>query len=299
MQHSPMRRSLILAMLATPVVSACAPLLSNKHNKAELTAHKQLAALEQSAGGRLGLSLINASNHHHINYRADERFAVCSTFKVILAAAILKQSMLDPQLLTQQIRYNADDVVSSGYAPITQKHQADGMSVVDLCAATIQYSDNTAANLLMKILGGPQALTAYAQSLGDHFFRLDRWEPQLNTAIPNDVRDTSTPLAMAKTLNTLVLGDALGLSQRAQLATWLQGNTTGDKRIRAATPKGWRVGDKTGTGSYGTTNDVAVIWLSQGEPLILTVYFTQAEKSAAPRDDVIASATQIILDALH
>lgn len=295
MQHSPLRRSLLLAMLATPVVNACAPVFHNKPSGKELALQKQLAALEQAAQGRLGVSLINTAHQHHFGYRADERFALCSTFKVILAAAILKQSMLNQQLLTQRIHYHADDVSTSGYAPITQKYLADGMTIEALCAATIQYSDNAAANLLLRVLGGPQALTAFTQSLGDKFFRLDRWEPELNTALPNDVRDTSTPLAMAKTLKKLVVGDALGLTQRAQLATWLQGNTTGDQRIRAAVPKSWTVGDKTGTGSYGTTNDVAVLWPSHGEPLILTVYFTQHKKDAKARDDVIAAATKIIL----
>jgi beta-lactamase class A len=298
MQHSPARRSLLIAMLAVPAMSACSSFFAGTTKKQQ-TLLQKLAALETSAKGRLGLCLGRIDGEVVVNYRAGERFALCSTFKVLIAAAALQHSVTDSTFLQKHIYYGLKDVSTSGYAPITEKYLSQGMSISELCAATIQYSDNAAANLLMRELGGPQGITDFARSLGDETFRLDRWEPDLNSALPQDERDTSTPLAIAKTLNKLVLGDALGISQREQLTTWLQGNTTGDKRIRAALPKNWTVGDKTGTGSYGTTNDVAVIWPPQGAPFVLAIYFTQTEKSAAPRDDVIAIATQIVLEALH
>lgn len=285
-------------MVSMPILHACAPLLDSTNNRKSLDLQKKLSVLERAAQGRLGLSLINTVSNDHFSYRAEERFPFCSTFKVLVAAAILNQSMQDHHLLTKRIYYSPTDLSTSGYAPITEKYLNDGMTVEALCTATIQYSDNAAANLLMKELGGPQAITAFAQSIDDHVFRLDRWEPELNTAIPDDVRDTSTPLAMAQSLKKLVLSDALGLVQRALLATWLQGNTTGDKRIRASLPQDWLLGDKTGTGAYGTTNDVAVIWPKDGDPMVLTVYFTQFKKDAKPRDDVIAAATRIVLQKL-
>ncbi len=215
------------------------------------------------------------------------------TFKFMLAAAVLDQSQSQPNLLNKHINYHESDLLS--YAPITRKNLAHGMTVSELCAATIQYSDNTAANLLIKELGGLAAVNQFARSIGDQMFRLDRWEPDLNTARPNDPRDTTTPAAMAASMNKLVLGDALRPAQRSQLAVWLKGNTTGDATIRAGAPTDWIVGDKTGSGDYGTTNDIAVLWPTKGAPIVLVVYFTQREKDAKPRRDVLASVTKIIL----
>lgn len=296
MQHSPSRRTFLLALLATPLLGACAPLWAAPSRwPQEMDLKKQLAMLERQAQGRLGLSLLNTATQQHFSYRGEERFPVCSTFKTLLVAAILRQSMQNNKLLQQRPGFSEQDVQASGYAPVTARHVASGMSIAELCAATIQYSDNAAANVLLKILGGPEALTAFMREVGDSHFRLDRWEPELNSAIPDDLRDTSTPMAMVNSLNKLVLGDALGLTQRAQLADWLKGNTTGDKRIRAGVKSGWQVGDKTGTGAYGTTNDVAIIWPDNAKPLLLGVYFTQQLKDATPREDVIASATRIAL----
>lgn len=299
MQHSPGRRSFLLALLATPLLGACAPLwASTSRWPQEMDLKKQLAALEREAQGRLGLCLLNTANQQRFSYRGDERFPVCSTFKALLVAAILKQSMRDTKLLQQHQIFSGQEVQASGYAPITSQHIGSGMTIAELCAATIQYSDNAAANVLLKVLGGPRALTAFVRDVGDLHFRLDRWEPELNSAIPGDVRDTSTPVAMTKTLYRLILGDALGLTQRAQLADWLKGNTTGDKRIRAGVQTGWPVGDKTGTGAYGSTNDIAVIWPPKARPLVLSVYFSQHAKDAATRDDVVALATRIALQAV-
>lgn len=295
MLYSSRRRSLVLAAIATPF--SMPTFASNQKISA---VNNELEKLEASANGRLGVVAINTGNGMRVQYRADERFPFCSTFKTIVAAAILKKSATDKDLLGKRIRYNKDDVVKSGYAPITQKHISDGMTIAELCAATLQYSDNAAANFLMKELGGPAAVTTYARSIGDDTFRLDRWEPELNTAVPRDERDTTTPAAMEKSLQQLMLGDALAVAQREQLVAWLKGNTTGGKRMLAGVPKGWIVGDKTGTGSYGTTNDADVLWPSNGgAPIVAVIYFTQRDQNAAPRDDVIAAATHILLSALN
>jgi beta-lactamase class A len=214
----------------------------------------------------------------------------------MVVGAILKASESNPQLMQRQLHYSKQDTESSVYAPITGQHIKDGMSVNGLSQAAIAYSDNGAMNQLLQLLGGPQAVTSYARSLGDNKFNLVRTEPQLNTAIPSDERDTTTPTAMALSLQKLSLGTALDKKQQTQLQEWLKANTTGDKRIRAGVPKDWAVGDKTGTGSYGTTNDVAVIWPPQAKPIVLVVYFTQNKKDAKPNDQVIAQATKIVID---
>lgn len=267
-------------------------------NQQTISINAALAKLEASANGRLGVAAIDTGKGMRVQYRADERFPFCSTFKTIVAAAILKQSESDHGLLDKRLHYNKDDITQSGYAPVTQKHIADGMTIAELCAATLQYSDNAAVNFLMKELGGPAAVTTYARAIGDDTFRLDRWEPELNSAIPGDERDTTTPAAMERSLQKLMLGDALASMQRAQLVAWLKGNTTGGKRMLAGVPTGWIVGDKTGTGSYGTTNDAGVLWPMHGAPIVAVIYFTQNDKEAKPRDDVIAAATRVVVRAL-
>src|SRR5579863_7582189 len=294
MKPSPLRRSLLLAAVSTPLVGACASLAAGPRRNSEVQA--ELAKLEASSGGRLGLAAIDTGSDVRLAHRADERFAFCSTFKVIAASAILKRSESEPELLERRVIYAEQDLVN--YSPITKPHVAIGMTVAELCAAAIDYSDNTAGNLLMKILGGPQAVTAFARSIGNDTFRLDRWETELNTAIPGDLRDTSTPASMAHSLRQLVLGDALAPRQREQLQAWLRANTTGGKRIRAGVPADWQVGDKTGTGDYGTTNDIGVVWRPSGAPLVIAIYFTQQRQDASPRDDVLATAARIVAGAL-
>jgi beta-lactamase class A len=260
------------------------------------TLHDRLAALERASGGRLGVAALSAANQPLASYRAYERFPFCSSFKAMLAGAILHRSATDQGLLAERIRFTTDQLVT--HSPITQQHVDDGMTVAQLCEATVQTSDNTAANLLIARLGGPEAVTAFARSIGDAQFRLDRWETALNTAIPGDVRDTTTPGAMAHSLRRLAIGESLPPSARIQLNDWLRGSTTGATRIRAGVPADWQVGDKTGTGDYGTTNDIAVLWPPGKPPVVLTVYFTQPNRHAAARNDVIAEAARLVAEAI-
>jgi beta-lactamase class A len=261
---------------------------------APVFAANSLKELEVASGGRLGVSAINTANHAEIQYRQNERFPFCSTFKVMGVAAILQESIERPNLLQQRIHYKQDDLVT--YSPITEQHLRDGMTVAQLCEATLTTSDNTAMNLLMKILGGPKAVTAFARSIENYSFRLDRWEPDLNSAIPNDTRDTTSPMAMRISLQKLVLGHGLPEYQETLLQSWLKKNTTGASRIRAGVPKTWLVGDKTGTGEYGTTNDIGIIYPAGCKPIVVTIYFTQGIKDAKPREEVIASATKIVIE---
>lgn len=290
------RYSLFLTIIAGSFVSTC---FATTQQHVKLTSiHKELVALETSSGGRIGVFVINTANNTRLEYRAREHFPLQSTFKIIGVAAILKQSMSDSDLLQQKMTYTKQELVD--WSPITEKHLASGMSISELCAATIMYSDNTAINLLMKKLGGPSAVTAFARSMGDGTFKLDSWEPELNSN-PSDLHDTSTPEAMENSLRKLALGNTLASPQREQLLGWLKANTTGDSRIRAGVPKGWIVGDKIGTGgSYGVTNDIAIIWPPKAPPIIMAIYFTTKDKNDTKHhDDVIASASRILISSLY
>jgi len=289
-------RLLLPVVLAMIVCGATVPAQAGQDGNKALTA--QLAALSREAGGRLGVAFLDPATGRRFTFRGGERFPFCSTFKLLLAAAVLRKSQDEPGLLAQPVAYGQGDLLA--WAPATRKALEDGrtMTVGDLDAAAIQVSDNTAANLLLDRLGGPKALTAYARGLGDTAFRLDRREPELNTAVPGDARDTTTPSAMARIVEKLVLGDALAAPQRRQLADWLKGNTTGGESIRAGVPSGWTVGDKTGSGAYGTTNDVAVLWPPQGGPVVLVIYYTQPQKDEPTRKDVLAKATRLVLAGL-
>lgn len=291
MTHSQSRRSLLLAAATLPLAFAVRAHAAD--NGGTHPAAAQFAKLESTYGGRLGVCALDTANGAQTRYRADERFPFCSTFKVILAGAILTQNTQNAGLLEQRIRYTQKDMVN--YSPVSSKHLADGMTVEQLCRAALQYSDNTAANMLIRQVGGPAAVTAFARSIGIDEFRLDRVETTLNTAIPGDPRDTATPAAMARALQTLALGEALPAPQRERLQNWMRGNTTGAHRIAAGVPAGWQVGDKTGTGDHGTANDIAVIWPPARKPIILAVYHTQREADAKPRDEVIAEATRIVV----
>lgn len=260
----------------------------------DATTTGRLAALESSFDGRLGVCALRSNGAFAVGHRDVERFPLCSTSKVMLVGAVLHRSATNPRLMDQRVAYAADSLVT--YSPVTEQHVGTGMTVRELCAAAITYSDNTAANLLMRLIGGPAGVTRYARSIGDRHFRLDRWETALNSAIPGDARDTTTPAAMAHTLRQLVLGGALARAQRALLQEWLRGNTTGDTRIRAGVPAGWIVGDKTGTGAYGSTNDIAVVWPPARPPLIMAIYSTQHAANAPARVDIIAAAASIVAE---
>jgi beta-lactamase class A len=257
---------------------------------------QQLAALEKSVGGRLGVAWIDEGASHY-GYRADERFPMTSTFKTLAVAAILHQNVSQPHLLEKKIAIEEADRVP--WTPVTGNYFGKKMSVAALCAAAIEYSDNLAANYLLKEAGGPQGITRYARYLGDSVTQLNRLEPELNSAVPGDKRDTTTPAAMAENLYKLTLGTALPTAQRQQLISWLQQSTTGAESIRAGVPAGWRVGDKTGAGAYGSTNDIAILWPEKGAPKILAIYFTQPQPDAANNKAVLAAATRLTIKALY
>lgn len=249
--------------------------------------NEALVQLERASGGRLGVSLLDMKTGELTQHRGDERFPMCSTFKVLAAAAVLKKAGPKLNDLDRRASISKSDIVEN--SPVTSEHVGEeGMSLRQLCDAAITRSDNTAGNLLLKDIGGTAALTAFARKLGDRVTRLDRIEPDLNEGTPGDPRDTTTPNAMVSNLKKLLLGDALLPPARAQLIDWMIANKTGDARLRAGLPGGWRVGDKTGAGGHGTTNDIAVIWPPNRPPLIVAVYLTEATMDSAGRNEVIA-----------
>jgi beta-lactamase class A len=257
----------------------------------------ELKRLEnESGGGRLGVTLLDTGTGQRVGQRMDERFPMCSTFKVLASGAVLQGVDAGKENLSRRIYFSETDLVA--HSPETQKHVGPhGMTVAELCKAAITLSDNTAGNLLLASIGGPQGLTAFVRGLGDDMTRLDRAETALNEALPDDPRDTTTPNAMASDLRALVLDGALSAGSRAQLADWLAANTTGGKRLRAGLPAAWRVGDKTGSGERGTANDVAVIWPPDRAPFILTAYLTGATAPADRQNAVIAAVGRAVTTA--
>jgi len=253
----------------------------------------QIADLERKEGGRIGIAALNTENGQLLEYRADERFAMCSTFKLLLVAAVLSRVDANLERLDRSINYSQADI--QNYAPITKKYLADGkMSVADLSAAAIQYSDNTAANLLLQSIGGPKGLTKYLRTLGDKTSRLDRNEPELNTNITGDIQDTTTPSAMLDTMQKVLIGKSLSPKSNQQLITWLLGNTTGDKKLRAGMNQEWKVGDKTGSGGNGASNDVAIVWPTGKKPFLLAVYYSAANSSTEKQNTIIAEIGHIV-----
>jgi beta-lactamase class A len=280
-----MRRRLFLAGLAASAACVRARAAAPSTEERLALANKRLADMEALEDGRLGVFVRDTATGATIEHRVDERFPMCSTFKLLAAAAALKRVDQGAERLDRTITYRPSDLLE--YAPVAKAHVAEGgMTVADLCAAAIDWSDNTAGNLILQSIGGPAGFTQFARSLGDEVTRLDRNEPTLNESLPGDPRDTTSPRAMAGAMQKVLVGDALSDASRSQLQTWLIGDKVGDKRLRAGLPPSWRIGDKTGTGDRGSTNAVAIIWPPARAPIIATVYYTGSSASVDARNAV-------------
>jgi beta-lactamase class A len=263
---------------------------------------ERLARIEAASGGRLGVSIVDTTTSLHAGLRADERFPMCSTFKLLAAGAVLTRVDRGQEDLQRRVVFSASDLVPN--SPGTSRHTREltgdaGMSIGELCKAALTLSDNTAANLLLASFGGPAAVTAFARSLGDGMTRLDRIEPALNEAIPGDPRDTTTPNAMLGNLRELVLGEHLSAASRAQLLAWLAANQTGGSRLRAKLPEDWGVGDKTGTGERGTANDIAILWPPGRGPALVTVYLTETDGDATRSNAAIANVGALVAQSIR
>jgi len=255
------------------------------------------ARIERDSGGRLGVALHDASGRRLAGHREDERFPMCSTFKFLLAAAVLQGVDQGRLQLAQRVPVAKSDLV--GNSPETGKHVGTaGMSVAELSRATLIWSDNAAANLLLPLVGGPLGLTAFLRASGDPTTRSDRTEPTLNEFASGDDRDTTTPAAMAGNLRRFLLGDVLSPASRQQLTAWLRDNRTGDARLRAGLPAGWGIGDKTGFNGEDTSNDIGILWPpGSGSPLLLTAYLQGAKVPPEGQNKALAAVAAAVATA--
>ena len=287
-----MRRLVLLTLLLT----GSRPELFAADQRADREPFARLEA--KAAGLRIGVAAIDVSTNRRVDYRADERFLMCSTFKVLAAAAVLKRVDENKEKLDRFVPYGEGQLQS--YAPVTRAHVKEGgMTLEALCAAAIEQSDNTAANLLLEAIGGPEKWTEFARALGDKATRLDHTEPELNMARPGQDDDTTTPAAMCADLQRLLTSDFLSVASRAKLEAWMQQNQTGLKMVRASLPADWKVGDKTGRNSdNGATNDIAVVRPPGGGPIFIAIYTVNPADSQEARDTLVAEAAKIAIDAL-
>lgn len=287
------RRTLLGAsLLAIPALYSLTSQAADAVPSANTSVEQRLAELERRHGGRLGVAILDTGTQRLITHRGDERFAMCSTFKALAVAHVLARVDRKEEDLSRLIVYGKEQLVP--YSPATEKHTGEGgLSVGSICEAAVTLSDNTAANLLLDSSGGPQGLTDWLRLTGDQVTRLDRREPDLNENRPGDQQDTTTPIAMAQTLRTLIFTEVLSDPSRDQLIAWLVSNTTGDQKLRAGLPKRWRVGDKTGSGANNASNDVAVIWPTDRAPLIVTVYYTDSKATGEQINAVIAEVGRL------
>lgn len=279
-------------LLKGAVIGASALVLRPVFSQAANNAEAKFAALEHQHGGRLGISILDTGNGQRVSHRADERFLMCSTFKLLLAASVLARVDHGQERLDHRLVFGKDVLLE--YAPITSQHVgAPGMTLAELCQAAVSVSDNTAANLLLAHLGGPAVVTRFARQLGDPLTRLDRIEPGLNFPTADGLSDTTTPNAMVANLQKLTLGNALSDASRKQLIEWLGETSTGKTLLRAGVPGDWRIGEKTGSG-VTQRNDVAIMWPPNRKPLLIAAYYANPQASDEQRAAVLAEAGRII-----
>ena len=281
----------IFSLAASSVLAGLAP-ISRARKPVENTAAQDFQRIEAESGGRLGVCILDTATGRRIGHRAEERFPMCSTFKWLAAALVLQRVDAGQETLERSLAVARSAILP--HSPLTEPHVGGRMTMSALCEAAVTQSDNAAANLMLASFGGPATLTAYLRSLGDPTTRLDRNEPTLNEALPDDPRDTTTPAAMLGLLQTLLLGDALKTASRDRLRDWLLANRTGDDRLRARLPAGWLVGDKTGAGAFGTNNDVAIVWPPKRPPLLVTAYLTQTKLAYSQSNGTLAAVGALL-----
>lgn len=266
-------------------LTGVSPALAAEFNPAPL--QKAAKQIERRLKTRIGIAVYDPENAIEWNYNGDQRFPMNSTMKAFACATLLHRADTGKTDLGQPVAIEEDMIVK--YSPVTQDHVgSSNLTYADLCEATITTSDNTAANLVLEELGGPAGLTAFMRSIGDQITRLDRYEPTLNEGTPGDPRDTTTPSAAAETLYKLVFSSALSNTSRTKLTGWLEGNLVGNSTLRAGLPRGWRIGDKTGAGAYGSRGNIAIIWPPKRAPLALVVYLTENKAAFKVRNKAIA-----------
>ncbi|SIO85903.1 Beta-lactamase class A [Nocardiopsis sp. JB363] len=255
----------------------------------------EFEALEEEFDARLGVYAVDTGSGDVVAFQEDERFAFASTFKALLAGVVLSENSLEE--MERVVTF--DEGVLVPHSPVVEENLDSGMSLLELCDATVRYSDNAAANILLDEIGGPEGFTeAVGELTGDEVTNLTRYEVELNEATPGEERDTSSARAMAESLEAFTLGDVLPEDRREVLVDLLVRNTTGDDLIRAGVPQGWVVGDKTGSGGYGTRNDIGVLWPEEGDPIVLAVLSSRDAEDAESDDALIAEASEVVVEAM-
>lgn len=285
------RRSFHLQLMST-LAALALPATAQPARGGRPSLAEHFREIEAGVTGRLGVAVLDTAGGRMDGHRLDERFPMCSTFKWLASALVLQRVDQGAERLDRRIAYGRDVLLP--HSPVTERHVGEGMTLGELCEATITVSDNAAANLILGTYGGPRALTLYARRVGDLVTRLDRLEPELNEATPGDPRDTTSPRAMARLLQRVMLGDALSPAGRAQLVRWMEMSRTNRQRLGANLPAGWRLGSKTGTGALGTTNDVGVFWPPGRAPIVVAVYLTQTTAPEAARNSAVAQVAHSV-----
>lgn len=280
------RREWLLASLAAAVSSGA---------DAAERADKAFRRIQKQIGGRLGVHVLDSQSGKRIGIDDDSRYAMTSTFKLPLAAALLWQ--VDRKAFTLDLTLpiaKADLLQNSSAVEAKLAAGADAMTLRDLCAAVLTVSDNAAANILLRGIGGPPALTRFFRSLGDNVSRLDREEPHLNSNTPGDARDTTSPRAMVDSMLKIFTQDVLSLSSRALLIDWMAASRTGIERVRAGLPKAWNAGDKAGGGDNGAINDIAIAYPPQRRPIFIAVYMSESKLATAALNAAHAEIGSVI-----
>jgi len=285
---------LVLAGCTNTTTSTESPSKSEMKENEDDVLEDEFTQLESKFNARLGVYAIDTENEKSISYRGDERFAFASTYKALAAGTMLKQKSVNE--LDEIVTYSKDDLVT--YSPITEKHVDTGMSLREIADAAIRYSDNTAGNLLFNEIGGPEGFEKTLREIGDTITLSERTEPNLNLTVPGNSRDTSTPKALTTSLQAFIVGDKLSFENRELLTEWLVGSTTGDTLIRAGVPEEWIVGDKSGAASYGTRNDIAVVWPPDRSPIFIAILSDRTTEDATYDDALITEAAKIIINQL-
>ncbi|WP_027502678.1 class A beta-lactamase [Rhodococcus sp. UNC363MFTsu5.1] len=299
------RGAFALALTLPLLLGACtaaadhlAPVTSVAPAPALQSLDSTLDALEARYSTRIGVTAIDPASGRTYRHRGEERFALCSTFKTYAAAEVLRRTVTGASSLEEPVMVDPGDVVEN--SPATEAAAGTTMTLRQLAEAALTRSDNTAGNYLLEEIGGPPAVTALARDIGDESTRLDRWEPELNTALRGDPRDTSTPDGLAQGYRALIVGDALGSAERAQLGDWMRASKTSDKRIRAELRPGWTAATKSGAGSFGTVNDAGVVWDPDGNPLVLAILTDSLtnQADAQGNNQAVADTAAAVVEAL-
>lgn len=293
------RRRFLVAGAALTVVAACGTKTAPAHPTLSDPAEplppvdQRIAALEKRHNALVGLYAQNLESKVELAHRDGDLFAMCSTFKAYLSARVLQKAQAGELRLTDTVVVEPAELKPN--SPRTEPNAGKPMTLSDLCAAALQVSDNTAANLLLRVIGGPPAITAFARSIGDDRSRLDRWETELNSALPGDPRDTSTPRALGGGIARVLTGDVLDPTHRTQLDDWMRANTTSS--MRGGLPPDWTTADKTGSGDYASTNDVGIAFGPNGERILLAIMTrTQSDDAhAEPLRPLIAEVAALAL----